>query len=249
MKRALFAILLLACGGGAETPTDAGGEAAASQAHVRGAIVDAAGRGWSNAKIQVCSATVCTLGDATTTGAFDVAVPSGDRYHVIARPGPGDSRDGSAGIGVLAAPVASDTSLATPVVLPVTGVRIPLGDATVAAVTPDLTLTASASDLEFSGDSYVAAVRVDPAAWPAFSIPGTTILAMWALNPWGTRASAGKTIAVTIQNSFSIADAASIYTLDEGTAELGPESKATPSADGTTLAATIDRLTWIVLAH
>src|SRR6185312_3371438 len=99
----------------------------------------------------------------------------------------------------------------------------------------------SASDLEFSADSYVAAVRVDPAAWPAFSIPGKTILAMWALNPWGTRAAAGKSIAVTIQNSFSITDEASIYTLDEGTAELGPESKAAPSADGTTLAATIDR--------
>ena len=243
--KASVLVIVAACGGsaGEVAPPDA-------NARVSGAVVDAHGVGWPAAKIQVCSATVCTIGDASATGAFEVAVPRGDRYHVIARPAPGDARDGSAGIGVLDGLLAGDETLAEPVVLPVTGARVALGASpTAAAVTPDLTLTASATDLDFYGDAYVAAVRLDPDAWPALSVPGKTVLAIWALNPWGTRAS--KAVPVTIQNSFSLApgDAAAVYAVDEATAALGPPAEASVSADGATLASSVDRLTWIVLAR
>jgi hypothetical protein len=256
MKRPLFALLLVACGAPAAPPTDApdAGDAAPAKVEVTGAVVDSQGAAWGAAKIQVCSETVCTLGDADETGAFAVAVPAGDRYHVIARPGPGDSRAGSAGVGVFPSVVVSDTALAAPVVLPVTGAEIALdpdGGAVDAAVTADLTLSARAADLDFYGEPYLAAVRLDAAAWPALSTPGT-VLAVWALNPWGTRAETGKSIAVTIRNDFGLApgELAQVYAISETTAEVGAPSDAVVSDDGAVIAgATVDRVTWIVLAR
>jgi len=232
-----------------------GDEAAAATVDVSGSVVDSLGAPWASATVQVCSATVCTLGKADSAGAFSVAVPPNDHYHVIAHASPTDPRNASAGIGVVPTLVTSDTALASPVVVPVTGAIVSLhadAGAFDAAVTSDLTLSGSAADLAFGGDAYLAAVRLDASAWPAFSIPGETILAIWALNPWGTHATPQETIAVAIENGFGLApgDTASVFTVDETTAELGAPSTATVSDDGATLAgATIDRITWIVLAH
>lgn len=266
-------LFLVACGGGAVTgasdagPThdasapdaaaddasDPGSDAApTAMIHVSGVVVDAQNAPWAAAKIQVCSASVCTLGNADASGAFDVSVLANDHYHVIAHPSPTDSRDGSAGIGVFPSILSSDAALAAPVVLPVTGARTNVSGAFDAHVTTDLELAGTAADLDYASAAYVAAVRVDSAAWPAFSIPNQTILAIWALNPWGTRTLPSKTIAVTIQNGFGLSagDTASVYALSETTADLGTPTTATVSPDSTTLTgATIDRLTWMVLAR
>ncbi|HEY2370183.1 MAG TPA: hypothetical protein VGH87_27495, partial [Polyangiaceae bacterium] len=77
-------------------------------------------------------------------------------------------------------------------------------------------------------------------------------IATWALDPWGTRTIAGKTIAVTIANTFGLApgDTVSVYAVNESTAELVGPTTGTVSSDGTTITgATIDRVTWIVVTH
>jgi hypothetical protein len=217
---------------------------------VSGDVVDMQGAPWANAKVQVCSSALCTLGNADGSGAFAVQVPAGNHYHVIARPPPSDPREGSAGLGVLADALVADTTLASPVPIPITGAHASL--AAPAAVTTDLTLTANAADVAFNGSAYFSGVSVEQAKWPAFVVAGKTILAMWALDPWGTRTNPGKTIAVTIANSFGLApgDIASVYAVNETTAELGTPTQATVSTDGATLSgATLDRVTWVVLAH
>ena len=230
----------------ATTPDDSG----PAKITVSGDVVDMQGAPWANAKVQVCSTALCTLGNADGTGAFAVQVPSGSHYHVIARPSPSDPREGSAGLGVLADTLVADTALASPVPIPITGAHASL--AAPAAVTSDLTLTANAADVAFSAEAYFSGVSIAQPSWPAFVVAGKTILAMWALDPWGTRTNPGKTIAVTIANSFGLAanDVAAVYAVNETTAELGAEAQATVSSDGTMLTgATIDRVTWIVLAH
>jgi hypothetical protein len=232
----------------ATTPDDAG----PAKITVSGDVVDMQGAPWANAKVQVCSAALCTLGNADGAGAFAVQVPAGSHYHVIARPSPNDplQASASAGLGVLADTLVADTALASPVPIPITGAHASL--AAPAAVTTDLTLAANAADVAFSGEAYFSGVSIPQASWPAFVIAGKTILAMWALDPWGTRTTPGKTITVTIANSFGLApsDVASVYAVNEATAELGAPTEASVSSDGTTLAgATIDRVTWIVLAH
>ncbi len=263
---ALLALVCVACSAPAPTTTSPEGgapEASAPEtgtdedtgtpiamASVSGDVVDSQGAPWAAAKIQVCSETVCTLGNANASGAFHVSVPANDHYHVIAHPPPTDAREGSAGLFVLADLVTADVALGSPVPIFVTGAHATLGAP--AAVTNDLTLTANASDVSFYGDAYFSGVSVPQSAWPAFAIAGKTILAMWALNPWGTRTNAQKTIAVSIANHFGLAagDAASVYAVNETTAALGAASAATVSSDGTTIdGATIDRVTWVVLAH
>ncbi len=235
---------------GAASDTGVVEEAGAPKVSVSGDVVDSENAAWASAKIQVCSETVCTLGNADGSGAFHVLVASGDRYHVIARPAVADTREGSAGLFVLADALTADVTLDSPVHLPVTGAHFTLSSP--ANVTSDLTLTANAADLAFYGDAFVAGVSIAQAEWPAFTIAGKTILAMWALNPWGTRANAGKTIAVTMSNAYGLAanDTASVYAVNELTAELGTPTTATVSGDAKTLdGATIDRVTWVVLAH
>ena len=133
---------------------------------------------------------------------------------------------------------------------PKTELALDAGVATV-AVTSDLTLTARASDLLFEGDAYVAGAAIPQAKWPAFAAPGETVLAMWALDPFGTDATRSKTIAVSIANGYGLGAGAtvSVYAVNELTAALDPPSQGVVSSDGTTLGgATVDRLTWIVLA-
>jgi hypothetical protein len=262
--RRLALAFLVACGAPAETLADAGKDASVdrhtdvvapeqeasttSTLTVSGNVVDTSDAPWANAKVQVCSSALCTIGNADTKGAFAVQVPSGNRYHVIARPPPNDPREGSAGLGVLADTLVADTTLDAPIRIPVTGAHA----SSPAAVTPDLTLTANMADVSFSGEAYFSGVSIAQAQWPAFVVPGKTILAMWALDPWGTRTSPGKTIAVTIANTYGLAsgDTVSVYAVNETTAELGTPTQGTVSTDGATIAgATIDRVTWIVLAH
>jgi len=263
VKRLALA-LLVGCGAGETSLPDAGKDASADRAPdvatpeqeastttpitVSGEVVDTSGAPWANAKVQVCSSALCTIGSSNGAGAFAVQVPPGNRYHVIARPAPSDAREGSAGLGVLADTLVADTTLAAPIHVPVTGAHA----SSPAAVTPELTLVANPADVSFSGEAYFAGVSVAQSQWPAFDVPGKTILAMWALNPWGTRTNPGKTIAVTIANGFGLAagDAVSVYAVNEGTAELVGPTPGTVSTDGTTIGgATIDRVTWIVLAH
>jgi hypothetical protein len=225
-------------------------EAGPPPVNVSGNVVDPDDAPWAAANVQVCSGALCTLGKANASGAFDVAVPEGNLYHVIARPPSTDAREGSAGLAVLANVLTTDTTLAAPIAIPITGAHQTLGAP--ALVASDLTLTANAADLAFDDDAYLAGTSVAESEWPAFVVAGRTILAMWALDPWGTRANTGKTIGVSIANHFGLAAgaSASVYAVNELTAELGAESDATVSADGATIdGATIDRVTWIVLAH
>lgn len=206
-----------------------------------GVVIDAQGAPWPDANVQVCSAALCTVGKAGAAGAFSVHVPAGTKYHVIAHPPPNDPREGSAGVAVLDDVLTSDVTLASPVTIPITGAHASLPDA---AVTSDLTLTANASDVAFSGDAYFSGVSVAASPFPS--------IATWALNPWGARTSPGKAIAVTIANTFGLAPGAtvSVYAVNESTAELVGPSPGTVSSDGKTITgATIDRVTWIVVTR
>jgi hypothetical protein len=263
MRRA--AVLVFACAGalrcsdagsiplgGDGGSAEAAAEASAVTYDVSGTIVDGSNVGWAGAMIQVCNEALCTLGNTDTTGAFRVSVPPGAGYHVIARPGPSDTREASAGLGIVGN-VAADVALA-PIAIPVMGPKVELaGDAgpQSVAVTSDLTLTASVAGIDFEADAYLAGASVPSASWPAFAIPGKTILAMWALDPWGTRANVGQTIGVAISNVFGLAPGAtvSVYAVSELTAELGTASAGVVSTDGTSITgSTVDRVTWVVLA-
>jgi hypothetical protein len=208
---------------------------------VSGVVTDTQGTPWANAKVQVCSASLCTLGNADGNGAFSVQVPAGKKYHVMAHPPAGDAREGSAGIAVLDDVLTTDMTLASPVAIPITGAHASLPNA---AVTQDLTLTANAADVSFTGDAYFSGVSVASSPFPS--------IATWALNPWGTRTNPTKTIAVTMTNTFGLApgDTVSVYTVNESTAELVGPTQGTVSSDGQTITgATIDRVTWIVVTH
>jgi hypothetical protein len=260
MKRSVAILFCVAC----SAPPAATAEAGASDAsdavdasasiHVTGAVVDAQNAPWAAAKIQVCSDALCTLGDADASGAFDVQVTAGNFYHVITRPSPSDTREGSAGLFVLQNMLTSDTALDAPIPIPVTGAHLTQGDAgnISGQVASDLTLTGNVSDIGFYGDAFFSGVAIAQNQSPAFSIEGKNILAMWALNPWGTRANSGKTIGVSIANHFGLnaGDAVSVYAVNETTAALDPPTEALVSTDATTIdGATIDRLTWIVVAR
>ncbi len=240
------------------SPTDAGNDAAKAPKEdasapdedvvttvspsVSGVVTDTQGTPWPNAKIQVCSDALCTLGNADGAGAFSVRVPAGKTYHVMAHPPAGDPREGSTGIAVLADVLTTDVTLASPVAIPITGAHASLPDA---VVTSDLTLTANAPDVDFTGDAYFSGVSVTAS-------PFASAIATWALNPWGTRTNPGKTIAVTLANGFGLApgDTVSVYAVNESTAELVGPTTGTVSSDGKTITgATIDRATWIVVTH
>ena len=255
MKLASLLLLSCACSAPDVTPiADAGSDAHASakdvsapevapntNPHVSGVVTDPQGAPWPDAKIQVCSASLCTLGNADAAGAFSVLVPAGNRYLVIAHAAPGDPRDTSAGLAVLSDVLTTDVTLPSPIAIPILGARQALPSA---AVTQDLTLGANAADVSVSGDAYFSGVSVTASPYPG--------LAAWALGPWGTRTNPTKTIAVTIANHFGLApgDTVSVCAVNESTAELGPPSQATVSSDGTTISgANIDRVTWVVLAH
>jgi hypothetical protein len=242
--RIALALFLCACSApGAEPTVDAGPDDVATIVNpsVSGVVTDAQGAPWSDAKVQVCSASLCTLGNADGAGAFSVHVPAGKRYHVIAHPPPNDPREGSAGLAVLADVLTSDVVLPSPIAIPITGAHASLPSA---AVTQDVTLDANAADVAFSGEAYFSGVSVTASPYPA--------LAAWALDPWGTRTNPGKTIAVTIANTFGLApgDTVSVYAVNESTAELVGPTQGTVSSDGKTITgATIDRVTWIVVTH
>ncbi len=260
MKSSVAILFCVACSASPAVSVEAGAgdasdDAADASASIRvtGAVVDTQNAPWAAAKIQVCSETLCTLGDANASGAFDVQVPAGNLYHVIARPSPSDAREGSAGLFVLQTMLTSDTALAAPIPIPVTGAHLTQGDAgnISGEVASDLTLTANANDVGFDGDVFFSGVAIPQNQWAAFSIEGKTILAMWALNPWGTRTNSGKSIGVSITNHFGLnaGDAVSVYAVNETTAALDPPTQASVSPDAATIdGATIDRLTWIVVA-
>jgi hypothetical protein len=253
-----LALVFVACACSAPdaTPADAGKDAAKAQKEasapdddvattpspsVNGVVTDTQGTPWADAKVQVCSASLCTLGSADAAGAFSVHVPAGKKYHVIAHPPPSDPREGSAGIAVLQDVLTTDVTLASPIAIPITGAHSSLPNA---AVTQDLALDANAADVSFTGEAYFSGVLVAASPFPS--------LATWALNPWGTRTNPGKTIAVTIANTFGLApgDTVSVFAVNESTAELVGPSTGTVSSDGTTIVgATIDRVTWIVVTH
>ncbi len=262
----LSCALLVACGAApAAEPKDAGARDSAATAQdasateeptpecvVSGVVADPSGQPWLGATVQVCSESLCTLGKAPS-GSFAVDVPCGAFYHVIAREDPGDTRPASAGVSVIADEVTSDVSLAAPVTIPVTPAPAALASGTQSIdLTTELTLTLDPADLVFYGNAAVAAVRVDPGQWPAFVIQGKTVLAMWALAPWGTRARAGKTIGVTVKNVFGLSagDGVSFFAVSETTASLLVPTQGTVTSDGALVAgATIDRVTWIVVAR
>jgi len=252
----VLGLLSVACGDAAVVvPNDSGTtQEAAASFHVSGTVVDSSNAPWSGAKVQVCGAGVCNLGNVDQAGAFRVSVPPGAGYDVVARPAAGDPRGQSAGLD-LVGDVNGDVAITAPIVIPNMGTKFALdadAGAQAAAVTSDLTLTAAASDLSFYGDAYLAGAAVPSASWPPFVIAGQTIVAMWALDPWATDANPGKTIGVTIANGFGLApgDVVSVYAVNEQSVELGPASQGTVTADGTQITgATVDRVTWIVLAH
>jgi hypothetical protein len=243
--------MVVACsGGGAVPPVEAGAEAGITQHVVSGVVVDSTNATLGGAKVQVCNEALCTLGNADASGAFRVAVPDGTGYHVIAHAAPVDVRVTSAGRGIVG-DVNADVVLSAPIVIPVMGAKVLLdGDAGVqtCAVTSDLTLTVAASDLELSGDAFVAGASVTT----PFAIAGKTVLGVWALAPWGTHTSAGKTVGLTIANNFGLApgDSASVYAVSELTAAALSPSSATVNTDGTEIiGASVDRVTWVVLTR
>jgi hypothetical protein len=257
VKLALVAFLCACSSAPDAVPTDAGKDVAKAPKEdasapddvvtvvnpsVSGVVTDTKGAPWPDAKVQVCSDALCTLGNADGTGAFSVQVPAGKTYHVMAHPPASDPREGSTGIAELADILTTDVTLPSPVAIPITGAHASLPNA---AVTQDLTLTANAPDVSFTGDAYFSGVAVT-------SSPFASSIATWALNPWATRTNAGKTIAVTMSNTFGLSpgDTVSVYAVNETTAELVGPSTGTVSSDGKTITgATIDRVTWIVVTH
>lgn len=232
MTRFALAALLVACGGSSpEVVVDSGTPdvAKASSFAVSGVVVDDASAPLSGAKVQVCNASLCVIASADTTGAFHATVPPGAGYHAMAH-APGNT---SAGIRIVG-DVAADIALTAPIVVPTLGTAIPFSNGT-ADVTIDLTLATDATDIP-----TIAAASIPQEQWPAFATSGN-VVAVWALAPWATH----DAIDVTIANHFGLT-AATVYAVDETTAEVG--APATATVTSATITAKIDRVTWIVLA-
>jgi len=181
-------------------------------------------------------------------------VPCNAQYHVLALPPLGDPHNTSDGIGVLGI-VTADVTLPTPVRIPETGAPVALtGGSQTVSVATSLELTADPSDLTFDGPAELAGVSIDQTQWPPFAFPSDagapTVLAMWALLPFGTDA-ISNTIAITVDNTpFALATNATVsfYQVNETTAELMPDpSVGTVQANGTITGGTVTRVTWIVM--
>jgi len=206
------------------TPTD-----------VSGTVVDDTNAVVANAIIEVCNATLCTLGSSDASGSFTVDVPAGSGYHVIARAPASDTSPTSAGIA-LVGDVSGPITLPATVVIPVVG---PLSDLALDA-SSDTGPDAGSEAVTFEG------AVIPQGQWPAFDPSGETVVAMWALAPWATY----ETVSVTITNHFGLAAGTTVhvYAVDDGTASLLPGSPGTVNGSGTITGATLDRLTWVVLA-
>lgn len=272
---ALSTLPLLACGPpegcGGGCPADAGSMDAdkakdAAQfdvydeptpvCHVSGTATDSQDAPWPLARLQICSTALCTLGNAAADGTFSVGVPCDAYYHVLAQPPVGDPHNTSDGIGVLANIVTADVTLPTPVRIPETGTPVALtGGSQTVSVATSLELTTDPSDLTFLGPAELAGVLIDQAKWPPFAFPSDAgaeaVLAMWALLPFGTDATASNTIAITVDNTpFGLATNATVsfYQVNETTAQLMPNpSTGTVQAGGTITGGTVTRVTWIVM--
>ena len=266
-------LALIACGPSDANPTDGGLDAADAHkaqdgvtpdvydeptpvCHVSGTASDSQDVPWALAKLQVCSTSLCTLGNAATDGTFSVGVPCNAHYRVLAQPPTGDPHNTSDGIGVLTNIVTADVTLPTPVRIPETGAPVALttGSQTVSVAT-SLKLTTDPADLTFFGPTELAGALIDQAKWPPFAFPSDagapTVLATWALLPFGTVAMPSKTIAITVDNTpFALATSATVsfYQVSETTAELMPNpSTGTVQANGTITGGTVTRVTWIVM--
>jgi hypothetical protein len=194
---------------------------------VSGMVVDDSNVVVANATVQVCNETLCTLGKTDATGSFAVSVPPGSGYHVIAHTSASDPRATSAGLAIVG-DVDGAVMLQSPIVIPVVGA---LADVSIGA--PSVT---------------VEGVLIPAADWPAFGLPNETILAMWALAPWAIY---DQGMTVTLANHFSLpaGSSAHVYAVNDTSAALLPPTVATVSLDGASLTgATVDRLTWLVLA-
>jgi hypothetical protein len=271
-RHSLFAVVVLGCSPNEANPTDAGSDADAHGTHdvaqvdvydeptpicrVSGTVTDFQDAPWAGARLQVCSTALCTLGTAAGDGTFTVGVSCNASYHVLARPPVGDTRYTSDGIGVIPNTVTMDVALTTPVRIPQTGTPIALtGGSQTVSVATDLKLTINPSDLAFSGTAQIAGVLIDNTKWPPFIFPGDagtkTVLAMWALLPFGTTTNAGKTVALTVDNTtFALTTGTSVsfYQVNETTAELMPNpSTGVVQANGTITGGTVTRITWIVM--
>jgi hypothetical protein len=148
-----------------------------------------------------------------------------------------------------------DLVLSAPLVLPETGGGI-LVQAGVqeAQIDDQLRLTIDGDQLELPmglQDAYLAGVRVAAEHWPPNESPAGTVLAQWALNPFG--ATSNTPIEAVVENEFGLPadEPIHFYSLDEHTGLLELEAAGQVSADGLTLAATsgqgLSRLTWLIV--
>jgi len=222
-------------------------------AHIAtGRVVDATGAPWPGARMQIC-ASICYAFTAGNDGTFSASIGKTDTYAVDATNAATDGRTASR--TVYARLIDQDVALGD-IVVEETGAGQALASTKDVAVDSDLTLLAvdpSALALPAGVTSaYAAGVRVSSSAFPTYDASGKTILAMWALNPFGAQSS--KPIAVTIKNGFGLAANAKLAmrAVDDTTGLLLAEIPMTVSSDALTITTDsggLDRLTWIVLVQ
>jgi len=233
-----------------------GGMSPGPTAALSGVVHDTSGAPLQGAAIQLC-AEACYLAYTEPDGSFWYqSVPAGHYKLDLRGPARAEVNYGAVNFPLDLAPDDQQV-LDAPLVLPVTGDGVPLtGGTQQIAIDSDLTLTIDADALELPpavASPYLAGVRVVPSSYPPNQPPSGTVVAWWALNPFGTLSS--QPIGVSIVNNLGLAAAAplAIYTVSDQTGEMDLAAATQVSSDGTTIALNngqgLAQISWVAVVE
>lgn len=216
---------------------------------ITGKVIDTAGKPYDGSAVQVCG-NVCTVAFADSTGSWiaDGIVPEDKHLRVEGKPNDGRSWSPA----VFHFVVTKDLDLLEPTVVPETPPPV--------AVTAGLKTTTvgevgvTYDDSKLTGSTHVfSSVRVAKKDWPPYVATGKTIVAIWALLPFGAKSPAPMPVTLDVSTAgFTGGEKVTMFAVDADSGLLTDATPATVSNDGkqatSDSGAGLLRLTWIVLA-
>lgn len=216
---------------------------------VTGKVIDTTGKPYDGSAIQVCG-NVCNVAFADSTGSWIAEGIAPEPKHLRVEGKPSDGRNWSPAVFHIV--VSTNMDILEPTVVPETPTPI--------AVTAGLKTTTvgevgvTYDDSKLTGSTHVfSSVRVAKKDWPPYDASGKTIVAVWALLPFGAKSPAAMPVSLDVSTAgFTGGEKVTMFAVDADTGLLTDPTPTTVSVDGKT--ATSDsgggllRLTWIVLA-
>lgn len=214
-----------------------------------GKVIDTAGKPYDGAAIQICGK-ICTVAFADSTGAWLAQGITPEATHLRVEGKPNDGRNWSPAVFHIA--LTADTDFLTPTVVPETPppVALTAGEKTMTAGEVAITF----DDAKLTGSTHVfSSVRVLKKDWPTYDASGKTIVAIWALLPFGAKSLTPMPVTLDVSTAgLTGGEKVTLFAVDPDSGLLTEPTAATVSNDGKQASSDsgtgLLRLTWIVLA-